>query len=149
MAHLQSFMLSSAPEPSMHFNSPCQANINSPCPSPCQAHDIHTPRQVHANSPGAHVNKALPSTCQQPMGTFQQPLPSMCQQPFPDTWGAKAYLEIAISHEAQTIAVTAERLCHGRDEGNRALKAGDVEVLGNFTLGILHSPSSTCSVCVC
>ena len=51
--------------------------------------------------------------------------------------GRAADLEVAVSHEAQAVAVTAEGLGHGGDEGDAAPEAGHPEVLGNLAPGIL------------
>ena len=55
--------------------------------------------------------------------------------------GRTADLEVAIGHQSQAVAVRAEGLGHGGDEGHTAPEAGHPEVLGNLALGIL--PAAT------
>ena len=54
----------------------------------------------------------------------------------------KADLQIAISHDTQTVAVPAEGLGHGGDEGDRALEAWHSEVLRHLCAGVLHVAGS-------
>lgn len=48
-------------------------------------------------------------------------------------------LEVAVSHEAQAVAVIAEGLGHGGDEGDAAPEAGHLKVLGHLPSWVLHN----------
>ena len=52
----------------------------------------------------------------------------------PPCW--RRHLEVAVGHEAQAVAVPAEGLRHGRDEGHAAHKAPHPEVLRHLALGV-------------
>ena len=69
------------------------------------------------------------------------------------------YLEIAISHQSQPIAVPTEGFSHGGDEGHGSLEAVNAIVLCNFARGVLlagcnilmyesNSNSTTCTKCM-